>query len=449
MRLPAIFARWSAPVPTARAVVLLALAAPTALALALVAPAGWIIAPALGAAVLALIVADALVAGSLADVRLIAPAEIAVGAPASLCVLADFAGGRAAQVAAALALDSRLAPGGTLMVDLARDPASSTFSGTATLVPSRRCAGQISGLWLRWDGPLGLGARQHYRPQAHTIRVRPNITAIHAPTMQSFLRNNDFGLVARRLRGDGSAFEALADYQPGMDRRRIDWKASARHARLYAKEYEVERNNQIVFALDCGQSMCEPVAGLSRLDRAVSAALTCGYVALKGGDRVALFAFAAQVQLATPFVTSPAHFPHLLSAAATLEYEAREPNFTLALATLAQRLQRRSLIIVFADFADPTSAALMMDSVARLTARHRVLFVTLADEELETMAAAPPVDMQALAMAVTADRLLRQRALVLGKLRQLGVDVLEAPHATLGPRLLDHYLAIRQKGGIG
>ena len=65
------------------------------------------------------------------------------------------------------------------------------------------------------------------------------------------------------------------------------------------------------------------------------------------------------------------------------------------------------------------------------------------------MAAAPPVDMQALAMAVTADRLLRQRALVLGKLRQLGVDVLEAPHATLGPRLLDHYLASRQKGGIG
>jgi uncharacterized protein (DUF58 family) len=83
-----------------------------------------------------------------------------------------------------------------------------------------------------------------------------------------------------------------------MDRRRIDWKSSARHVHLYAKEFETERNNQIVFAFDCGQTMCEPVGGqgdgVPRIDRAVSAALVTSYVALKGGDRVALFGFAAR-----------------------------------------------------------------------------------------------------------------------------------------------------------
>ena len=64
----------------------------------------------------------------------------------------------------------------------------------------------------------------------------------------------------------------------------------------------VKVNNQIVFAFDCGQAMCEPVGGLPRIDRAVTAALTASYVALKGGDRVALFGFAQRPELSTPFV---------------------------------------------------------------------------------------------------------------------------------------------------
>jgi uncharacterized protein (DUF58 family) len=91
----------------------------------------------------------------------------------------------------------------------------------------------------------------------------------------------------------------------------------------------------------------------------------------------------------------------------------------------------------------------MIESIGRLTRRHLVLFVTLADEELETIATAAPDAMQDLAMAVTADSLLRQRALVLLQLRQLGVDVIEAPHERIGTRLIDAYLSIKRKGAIG
>ena len=141
-----------------------------------------------------------------------------------------------------------------------------------------------------------------------------------------------------------------------MDRRRIDWKSSARHVHLYAKEYDTERNNQIVFAIDCGQAMCEPIDGLPRIDRAVSAALATAYVALKSGDRTALFGFAARPEAMSPFVSSTREFYRLQRAAASLDYQSQEPNFTLAMASLASRLKRRSLIVVFSDFTDPTSA---------------------------------------------------------------------------------------------
>ena len=164
------------------------------------------------------------------------------------------------------------------------------------------------------------------------MRVWPNLAAVRSPALQSFLRDAQFGLIARRIRGEGTDFEALAEYQPGMDRRRIDWKSSARHVHLFAKEYETERNNQIVFAFDCGQAMCEPVDGLPRIDRAVTAALTASYVALKGGDRVALFGFADKPELMTPFATEARTFYRLQTAAASIDYVPREPNFTLALA---------------------------------------------------------------------------------------------------------------------
>ncbi|WP_206242097.1 DUF58 domain-containing protein [Novosphingobium terrae] len=435
-----------APVPTARAVLALVALAGLGLAIAVMVPDGWIVGPSLGVVLLVLVLVDAALAGRLGEISLNAPPEVEVGAKANLTIRAALSP-RASQVEAALGLDPRLAPGGVLAMPLTRD--GETHEGHAAIAPSRRGPGQIDTVWLRWQGPLGLGARQARRAFDRPLRVNPNLALLRSRGVQATLRDADIGLVARRIHGDGTMFEALSDYHPGMDRRRIDWKASARHAHLYAKEYEAERNNRIVFALDCGQAMCEPVAGLARLDRAISVALAAGWVALKGGDLVSLFGFASRVLLSTPFVTDASGFGRLQSAAALLDYESREPNFTLALATLAQQLQRRSLIVVFSDFTDPTSAQLMVESIGRLVARHRVIFVTMLDEELEALARAEPEATQDVALAVGAGQLLRQRALVTARLRQLGVDVIEAPHDKLGLSLIDAYLSIRQAGGIG
>ena len=440
--------RPAALLPSGRAVLIIAGLAPLALVLAAAAPGAWIAAPAIGGALLVLVVLDGLFAGSLADLRVVNPADTEVGEPSQITVLADLSRTSSrARPEAALECDPRLAPGGRIALPLAFT--EDAWSGTADIIPTRRGTGALSRIWLRWNGPLGLAYRQITRALDSEVRVWPNIAPVRSPALQIFLRDAQFGLIARRIRGEGTDFEALAEYEPGMDRRRIDWKSSARHARLFAKEYEVERNNQIVFAFDCGQSMCEPIEGLPRIDRAVTAALTTAYVALKAQDRVALFGFAARPEVATPFVTDSRDFARLQRAAAGLDYHPGEPNFTLALSTLAARLQRRSLIVLFSDFTDPTSAELMVENVGRLVEKHLVLFVVMTDAELAAIATAPVTDMQSVAEAVTATGLTRQRALVLQRLRHLGVRVLEARHDQIGTRLLDAYLAIKREGRIG
>ncbi len=428
---------------------LLAALAPLAVLIAAIAPAIWIAAPLAALALLGAVLLDGWAAGRLRAFDAHAPGEVEVGQQLAIAITADFDRAPARPPEAALGFAPLLGRTGGAALTLAEDAAQGVWSGAVELVPHRRGVARLDALWLRWPGPLGLAVRQARRELDRTIRIRPDISPVRSPALQAFLRDAQFGTVSRRMRGEGTQFEALREYAPGMDRRRIDWKASARHTKLQARENETERDNQIVFAFDCGQAMCEPVEGLPRLDRAVSAALTAAYVALKGGDRAALFAFADRPRLMTPFAADSRAFHRLASAAAEIDYTAREANFTLALATLTARLKRRSLIVLFADFADTTSAELMIESIERLVRRHLVIFVTMEDAELAELTDAEPDTLAALASAVLADGMARQRALVLQRLRRLGVDVIEAPWNAIGYRLIDRYLVAKQRGAIG
>lgn len=437
-------------IPTPRAIALLMLIAPVALIVAATAPGAWIVAPAAAGALLILVLLDGWLAGRLTGLKLTAPADAEIGRQARVVVHAEIvrrAGGGTPE--AALGHDPRLGGEGARRLALAPAGPDEVFAGETVLVPIRRGTGAITHLWLRWPGPLRLAYRQAHRPIGDAIRVWPDLSPIRSQQLQAYLRDWQIGQVARRVRGEGSQFEALADYAPGMDKRTIDWKASARHTALLARENEAERDNQIVLALDCGQAMCEPVDGLPRIDRAVTAALTAAYVALKGGDKVALFGFADRPLALTPFVTDTRAFPRLQQAAAGLDYTHREPNFTLALATLTARLKRRSLIVLFSDFTDPISAELMVESLGRLVRHHLLILVTMADSELDTLARAEPNAVADIAAAVAADALRRQRALVLARLRRLGVDVIEAPHEAIGYRLIDLYLDTRRLESVG
>ena len=436
-------------VPTERAAWVAAAFAPIALVIAAVAPGAWITAPAALGAILLLIVLDALIAGTSRGWEVRVPADTEVGQATPLVMLAEFAGGYQSRVEGSLEFDPRLGKGGRASFILSRHSHEDYFNGTFNAEPERRGTAEVPRAWLRWTGPLGLGARQKSRALDEKVRIWPDLSPVRSKELQTFLRDAQVGLIARRIRGEGTQFEALSEYEPGMDRRRIDWKASARHTKLYARENESERNNQIVFAFDCGQTMCEPVDDLPRIDRAVTAALTASYIALKGGDRVGLFGFDQRPQVMTPFVGDARAFHRLQSAAASLDYTSTEPNFTLALATLTAKLQRRSLIVLFSDFTDPTAAELMIESIGRLIKKHLVLFVTIADSELEKFIAEEPTDIAVLARSVTADTLAHQRHVVLQRLRRMGVDVVEAPWEQIGYQLIDKYFEIKNSEAIG
>jgi uncharacterized protein (DUF58 family) len=313
------------------------------------------------------------------------------------------------------------------------------------LTPERRGDGKLSKLWVRWTGPLGLVWKQKAFDLDLDAAVGTDLQGVREDAVRMLARDAMIGAKTQVDRGEGSEFEALKEFQAGMDRRAIDWKQSARHAHLLAKEFRTERNHHVVMAFDCGRAMCEPVGGAPRIDRAINAGLLLAYACLRSGDRAGFFAFDSAPRLLTGVVSGADAFRQLQHAAGRIDYSAEETNYTLALTTLATKLGRRSLVVVFTDFTDPTAAELMIEAAARLLKRHLVLFVVMQDEELEGMAQAEPVEPADVSRAVVAAGLLRERETVIARLRRLGAHIVEAPAARIGPDLINAYVDLKRR----
>ena len=422
--------------PTRRAVILTASGAPVALLLAVATPSAWFAAPSWVLALLVLIAIDAMLAAAAPVLRVDAAGAVGVGASLPVRLVLDRVTPRAE-----VALD--VGP----KLEAERGDRTTFDEGATKVLPYkavRRGAERIARAWLRWPGPMGLAWRQQVTNLDRGVAITPDIRAVRDDGAL-LLRSAQAGQLARIDRGEGSEFEALTEWRSGLDRRMIDWKQSSRHLQLLAKDMHVERNNQIVFAVDAGRAMSDPVDGVARVDRAVTAALLASYIALKLGDRVSLFGFDARPRIASGAVTGIRAFASLQRLASELDYSTAETNHTLALATLAGRLSRRALVVVFTEVTDQTGAELMLRAAQNLLGRHLVVFVLIDDAELEALAAAAPAGVDDVSRAVTAAALLRERRIVAAKLRGLGIEVLETPHDRVGPALVAAYLDFKRR----
>lgn len=426
--------------PTRRSVMLMAAGAPLALLAGIGAPHLWFLGLVWMPLVLTLIGLDALFAAPAPALGVQCPGAVEIGAP--LVVDVEITPVRRAPIGLELAVAT-----GPKLRPLADDHvrvASGERNALIAFTAARRGADSIEAVWVRWTGPLGLVWRQRVAEVGRRVLITPDIRPVR-DTAGLLLRDAQAGELARIDRGEGSEFESLAEWQSGMERRTIDWNHSARHLKLLARENRIERNNQVVFAIDSGRVMCEPVEGLPRIDRAISAALLAAYSALKLGDRVALFGFDSKPRISSGAVSGVRAFPLMQRLAGELDYSTAETNFTLALATLAGDLTRRSLIVIFTEFTDQAGAELMIRAAANLMSRHLVLFVVLEDEELESIAAAEPLTIDDVSRAVSAAAMLRERRIVVSRLRHLGIHVLEAPHNRVGAALVRQYLDFKRR----
>jgi uncharacterized protein (DUF58 family) len=418
---------------------------PIMLAIAVLAPNLWVISAGWIAGLFGLMLADLALAGRRRgiDVKVVPPAVLYTNSedPVEITLSAKF-GPLPGQINALLETNEYLTPPNATILKGWHDR---THTYAQMLEPTRRGNGRLETLWLNWTGPLGLIRIRRNETLDLDVPITPNTRWVKEEAVRLYTRDADFGIKMQIERGDGSEFDALREFSSGMDRRAIDWKHSARHRSLLAKEFRTERNHNIVFAFDSGRLMCEPLGGVPKIDRAINAALLLAYVSLRSGDKTALFGFDARPTVTSNVLAGVGAFPHMQRLASQIDYSVEEANYTLAITSLAARLERRSLIILFTDFVDTISAELMLENVKRLTDRHLVLFACFEDEQLTEMIETEPTNADTVSRANVADGLLREREIVLLKLERMGVHVIETRPERFGSDLVSRYMDIKRK----
>ena len=326
-------------------------------------------------------------------------------------------------------------------------PANASARCPYRLTPRTRGFLTLGMIHLRTLSPWGLAWRRSHTEALDTLQVQPGV--------RDLLRDRSGYAIRRRLRtpglrrnrqwGDGREFESLRDYAQGDDPRAIDWKASAKRRKFVVRNYEAERSQNIVLAIDAGRHMRERLSAVhERMDYALGACMMLASRAQNFGDRIGVVVFDDRIRHVSP--PRRADPPALAKVLAGVKTRLVEPNYPLAFATLGRTFRKRSLVILFCDVIDGSVSRALVSSLSRIGRAHLPLAIAIRNSDLESAAAQRVAETEDAYYRAAAEEMVEARATTLQVMRQSGILVVDTPPGDTLVRTLDKYVEIKERG---
>ncbi|WP_432728027.1 DUF58 domain-containing protein [Variovorax sp. W6] len=339
-------------------------------------------------------------------------------------------------------------------------PALSRVSLRYTATATQRGVAQFGATQLRWRTRHGFFEMRQTLGEPRRLRVYPNFAALaRYAWLSGDRRLAQIGIKTYAQRGLGTDFRQLADYKTGDSLRHIDWKATQRQRRPIVREFQDDRDQCVLFLLDCGRRMradegsLEQQAGSggsngsSHFDEALNALMLLSYVALKEGDEVGAMTFGCPPEERRDFAPrkGSATLNALMNRLHDIQPGATHSDYLLAAQELLRVQKRRALVIVLTNFRDEDAAELR-PAIKLLRRKHLVLVASLRERVLGHIASQPLVHARD-AVDVAAAHLFEQSrrdafARVVGN-DPLSVDV---EPADLAVALVNRYHAVKRAG---
>jgi uncharacterized protein (DUF58 family) len=342
--------------------------------------------------------------------------------------------------------------------------------------PEERGDCETGWLYLRYRSGLGLCERWAKAPLTQTVRVYPALrTSEEQQIFLSRSRQIDLQLRQARLRGLGRDFESLREYREGDDLRDICWTATARRGGLITRQYQTERSQAVWIVLDCGRLMRSRVAMAqegaggfnprikraestwalapegkphTKLDYACTTAVALAQLALYSGDRVGLLAYGSGIQQRILPGRGAAHLRQLIESLALVRAESGEADHLRATAALNRLQPRRALILWITDLAETAMRPEVIDGAVQLLRRHVLLFVAMAQPEVESIAQASPGSVDQMFRAAAAQEMAGRRELLLARLHEHGALTLDLNPEALTSSVLNQYLTVKERAMV-
>lgn len=328
-----------------------------------------------------------------------------------------------------------------------RVEAQSQATLSYNLQPPKRGRFEFGRTALRYLSRMGLAWVQVDAGEPSSIKVYPNIRRAREAELKALGARS---LVASHRktswRGEGREFESLRDYVRGDELRHVAWTATARRGKLTTRQYQIERDQTILIALDTGRLMTARIEQETKLDSAVHATLALMSAAARGGDNAGLVVFGRRIKNYLPPKRGREHMDAALEALHAVEPEMIEPSYARAFEFIAANCKRRALVVVLTDLVDEEGSRELLSSLKLLRPRHLPLVVTISDRDLRAAVRDEPESIPELFTQSVAEEILHQREAALRLVESKGGLALDVTAVGLAPALLETYLRVKERG---
>ena len=336
--------------------------------------------------------------------------------------------------------------------------AGETRALSYTLRPTRRGAYGFGVLNLFADGPLGLVRRRFRTAAAGEAVVYPSIQQMQRYAfLAASNRLEAVGVKRVRRLGHTMEFDQIRPYVAGDDRRAINWQATARAAarggaggfgELMVNQYQEERAQPVVAALDMGRAMRSPFDGLTLLDHAVNAALVLLNTALHKHDRAGLVTFDAETRTVVPPARRRGQIGTLLEALYRVDPGYTDPSYHALYATLRERVRQRALVLLFANFDTVAGLERQLPYLRQIARRHRLVVVLFENTGIRDLLGAPSERLEDAYVKAVAEGLASEKREIALALERSGIGALLTRPETLTVDAVNRYLSLKARGAF-
>ena len=315
------------------------------------------------------------------------------------------------------------------------------------LTPPKRGNYQFGETAVRFKSKLGLVWCQSQLAAKQGVKVYPNMRRAKEMELKA-LGARSFLAIQRRSvrRGEGREFESMRDYVRGDELRHISWTTTARRNKLTTRQYQIERDQTIIIAIDAGRLMTGRIKNETKFDTAIHSGLALMSAAARGGDNCGVLVFGRKIRKYLPPKRGFEHIDATLEALHDLEPEIIEPSYSNAFQFIASSMKKRAFVVILTDLVDREASKELLASLKLLRPRHLPLVVTIGDRDLNQVLSEIPATLKDVFTQSASEEIVHERETALRAVEIQGGLALDVTAETLAPKLLETYLRVKERG---
>ncbi len=316
-----------------------------------------------------------------------------------------------------------------------------------TLTPTVRGNGHFGPCHVRVASRFRLWWFGHRIGGSNDVRVFPDFSRLLGHALTATARTvSAGGSIRRRRRGEGTDFRQLREYRDGDSQRTIDWKASARARKLISREYQEERDQQVVFLLDTGRRMLAQDAEHNHFDHALNAMLTLAFVGQRQGDAIGMMTFGAEQRWLSP-QKGRSGLDRLLAGSYDLQPQEVAPDYAQAASQLLGKLSKRAFVVLITNLRDEDDEAIRT-ACELLSRKHLVMVASLRESALDAAVTEPVYQFADALRVAAASQYLQQRRQAIRNIGLRANHLIDVVPAELSQALTNRYLEIKESGAL-